>query len=278
MRYLILFFSNVIAFFLLGYFGWAVQGSVIYIWYTVYAAFFSNTNDNFLKVSLCFLPWLICHTILLIDNAYHMSYILISFSIIYFFIIRFISLKYRLNTKYRIIILTLLIPIFYVCNIRYISLVSLYLKNINVNKELLVNETYLGISDQLVLQKDKYYIFDCWNSSCKACFKKMPEFEKLQSQFNDTNIVFYTFNVPINEDNNSKVKNLLAKHYSLKNNLFSTNINALKGINTDNAYPFLFILHNNKIVNTFEGSLDYISNPLNISIEEKIKDCTSENN
>jgi hypothetical protein len=106
----------------------------------------------------------------------------------------------------------------------------------------------------------------------------MPEFEKLQSQFNDTNIIFYTFNVPINEDNNSKVRNLLAKHYSLKNNLFSTNNNALEGINTDNAYPFLFILHNNKIVNTFEGSLDYISNPLNISIEEKIKDCTSENN
>jgi thiol-disulfide isomerase/thioredoxin len=51
--------------------------------------------------------------------------------------------------------------------------------------------------------RGKTVVLDFWNTSCGICYKEFPYFEKMVNHFSkDTNIIFYTVNIPMSEDSN----------------------------------------------------------------------------
>ncbi len=266
-KYTILFIINVINYLLLGYFGWIAQ-STITLSSLIILALFINYEIKSYKLLVAFIPWLVYHIPFILDYYYNEFVFLISFSFPLF--ISVILLKQYINNfKLKLSIAVISLIIFYVISLKYQYMV--YTKNyyIDVNNRPKVDENSLGITGQLKFEKNTYYLFDCWVSSCGICFKNMPKFTLLQEKLRKENIKFYTFNIPIKGDDKKDIKLILSKYYHNSNNLFSTNKNALDVINKS-GYPFTMLIYNNEVVFNFSGVIDYLSSIFKVNLEDMV--------
>lgn len=99
--------------------------------------------------------------------------------------------------------------------------------------------------------KDTVIVVDCWTSSCGACFKQFPKFEKIMLEFKSTpNIKFIALNTLQREEIPSEVYKLVGDEYSSFNVGFISKKQAESiGVN---VYPTYLIIKNNQIL--YKGS------------------------
>lgn len=111
-----------------------------------------------------------------------------------------------------------------------------------------------GDLQKIYNQESKIVVIDFWNNTCAICFKKFPEFIKLQKRFQDIpNIEVIAMNV-FKEKNEiiegekllEKTKNQdLVNYYISKDSISVFNVS---------RYPKVVVIRNNRI--TFEGNLE----------------------
>lgn len=103
--------------------------------------------------------------------------------------------------------------------------------------------------------KNKIIVLDFWNTSCGVCFKKFPEFEKFSKNFeNESNIEFYSVNIPLERDKFSDVVNMVSKlNYDFKT-IYATSVSEAANNLDVQVYPTILIIKNNKI--KFSGYLN----------------------
>lgn len=102
---------------------------------------------------------------------------------------------------------------------------------------------------------DTIYVLDCWTSNCGICFKKFPDFDKIQSNYTKSKIQFYTLNLPLKRDSFDKLVSLLSNSYTKENCLFALSVNDIDRLNI-RAVPHYIIVKNNKIL--FNGNIDVL--------------------
>ncbi|MCX6187047.1 MAG: hypothetical protein NTU43_08640 [Bacteroidetes bacterium] len=191
-NYTILFIINAINYLLLGYFGWIVQSTITLSSLTI-SALFVNYDIKSYKLYVAFIPWLVYHLPFILNYFYNEFVFLISFSFPLF--VSTILLKHYINNfKIKLTIAFLSILIYYGISVKYQYMVYTKKYSIDENNRPKVDENSLGITGQLKFERNKYYLFDCWVSSCGICFKNMPEFMLLKEKLRKENIKFYTFN------------------------------------------------------------------------------------
>jgi len=103
--------------------------------------------------------------------------------------------------------------------------------------------------------KNKIVVLDFWNTSCGKCYAAFPEFSKqIKKWSRDSDIEFYTVNVPIKTDSLGQADNVLkTKGYSFKN---------LIAYNPDSTYKvFKVIAYPTTIVLDKEGKIVFRGNP-----------------
>jgi len=106
--------------------------------------------------------------------------------------------------------------------------------------------------------KNKIIVLDFWTTNCGICLETFPEVEKISNEFkNNTNVVFYTVNIPIRGDKIFKTKLLFKKQKVSLIPLFADNTSISDSLNF-NEYPHLIILQNGYI--KYNGRLNVNEN------------------
>ena len=118
------------------------------------------------------------------------------------------------------------------------------------------------VQDTIRLDK-KITILDFWNTACKPCFEKFPYFEKVSEKYDHPDIVFYSINVPLNNqvfEERIQVETKLGHSYTT---LYSEEMKKIQQELDFNAYPHLIIVQDSIIIysGTFvSGESIYIDN------------------
>ena len=98
---------------------------------------------------------------------------------------------------------------------------------------------------------DTTYVVDLWNSSCKVCIQKFPQFEDLAQDYkHKKDLVFMSLNMPLRRDKQFNVKSLV-KEYQFQS-VFSTNYNLGKLLNIRSLPKLMIVKNKDSIV--FKGS------------------------
>lgn len=110
-----------------------------------------------------------------------------------------------------------------------------------------------GELKRLDLIEDKIIVLDYWNSTCGACFKGFPKYEKIALLYkSNPKVEFYSLNIPIKRDTLGHTKKMIEKYNYKFSNLYakSDSLSKVMGIK---KYPHLVILKDGKI--RFNGAL-----------------------
>ncbi|QSS96203.1 TlpA family protein disulfide reductase [Psychroflexus sp. ALD_RP9] len=98
---------------------------------------------------------------------------------------------------------------------------------------------------------DTTYVVDLWNSACKVCIEKFPQFEALAQDYSHKkDLVFMSLNIPLKRDKQFNVKSLV-RQYQFQS-VFSKNYNLGKLLNIK-SFPKLMIVKNKDSI-VFKGS------------------------
>lgn len=88
---------------------------------------------------------------------------------------------------------------------------------------------------------NKIIVLDVWYSGCGICFKKFPEFQKLNNSYqSDSNIYFATLNIPLQEELDSFNSFELIKQYTF-NKLQATSTTDENKWGIERGYPTILI-------------------------------------
>lgn len=243
-----------------GYYGWSFQLSINTLLLIISFGLLKNTAIIY-KTQLLVMP-----LIYLILNLYNKNYhtLLIALTpFIYFSFNVMINKLYKTKMAYNMLGAFLISILSYYGSEKWLD----YRLNI-------VNSDFVGSDfpkfkyvDKLGFQSvnlnssnDTIYVLDCWTSNCGICFKKFPDFEKIQSNYTKSKIQFYTLNLPLKRDSFDKLVSLISKSYTKENCLFALSIKDIDRLNIK-AVPHYIIVKNNTIL--FNGNVDVL--PKNFS-------------
>lgn len=115
------------------------------------------------------------------------------------------------------------------------------------NKEIIC-KLYDNNNKILNLDKSKIYVLDFWTTSCGTCIEKFPNFNTLCVKYSkNKNIIFYSINVKLKNDDKLKTINFIQDKNYCFNNLFIDDLNDAKKLSVHD-FPTILIIKNNKIV------------------------------
>ena len=133
--------------------------------------------------------------------------------------------------------------------------------SIHQNFESHIEETFPKVSfydanDTIVkLSDDKVIVLDLWTTNCGLCFEKFPYFEEVYLKYeSNSNVEFYSVNIPIKRDKLEKTKELVNRlgyrfptiYSSEGNKIVSEKLNYY-------GYPQLLIIKRGKVY--YKGQL-----------------------
>ncbi len=116
--------------------------------------------------------------------------------------------------------------------------------------------TLLDINkEEVKLDTNKVVVLEFWNTACRVCIEKFPEFEKQYLAYkSNPNIQIYSINVPLKRDSIKNTISLIKRWNYKFPTLFAINDTEIKNYNI-NSYPHILIIKNNKI--TYSGRLEF---------------------
>ena len=140
-----------------------------------------------------------------------------------FFLIAIISGYYSKNNKYTFIIFPILFSLFMFFGYNdYLSFI-VGRNSTRVKKQPQIALFDSNLNEITLNEKDKIYVLDFWSTSCGVCIKKFPDFEKTVLKYkNNSNLVFYSVNIPVRKENIDDNITLTHNKYNYKfNKLFA---------------------------------------------------------
>lgn len=235
-----------------GALGWVFQFIVISVIYLHLGYFIkNNTSKNKVLFFLIFtIPFTLIYGIVLISQkSINLKVIPIFLAPIVFYLTGYFFQKKTKKELGAISLLIIILGFFFIIN--WINFVShKTITNIDKFPEIsIVNENL----EKFNFNSRKIKIIDVWSSSCSICIKKFPEFENLKIRYeNNTNIEFFSLNLPLKKDSLINIKNY-TKNYSFKK-LYATELDSWEQLNIKGVPIFLVLDKKNNLV--YKGSLN----------------------
>lgn len=238
---------------LLGAINWIVQFIGVGLLFYLFSYLLLKKERNFLKLIILCLPFILVYALGLFLNSIHIEE---AMHVIPILLVPFLSvlLAFFIKTKYVLITSILLVFFGFIFMENWVNYViynsdfeekyfptdKAYLKDIN--------------GDQFNFDSDKVYVVDLWNSSCRVCFEKFPEFEELSSQYKakTDDVEFITLNIPLQRDSAYDIKSYVSE-YEFKS-IFSQNpdLGRLIGVT---KYPTVLIIDQSQTI-VYAGSIN----------------------
>lgn len=104
-----------------------------------------------------------------------------------------------------------------------------------------------------LVQKDKYYIVDFWETSCLYCYKEFPFIDSISKSADKLRYEIITLNIPIRKESKEDNYNALNKfHYSFKK-LYAENISTADSFGVS-GYPTTIVIKNQQVI--FRGDFE----------------------
>lgn len=107
-----------------------------------------------------------------------------------------------------------------------------------------LNISMLDSNQSFKIEEGSAYVIDLWTTSCRTCIEDFPKFENLKSNYKDSNIKFYTLNLPMPNDKIDKVIKYTDK-YDFGKLIGDDRKLAEKGFGI-NKYPNYVVVNRNK--------------------------------
>jgi thiol-disulfide isomerase/thioredoxin len=201
--------------------------------------------DAFKSILLLTAPILIIFLILIIIYGQY------SRTILYIIFIPVSSLLayFLAKFKHNIIILFSLV-LFWVVGFVLFQNVMILIENKNAETNLrFPNVNFVDENKSHVdLNKNKIIILDFWSTSCSICFTKFPDLESTYLKYKkNPNVIIYTVNVPLRNDNFNRTTKILNKLGYTFPKIYATSAKEVEDSLKINTFPHLLILKNGRI-------------------------------
>lgn len=123
--------------------------------------------------------------------------------------------------------------------------------------------------ENVKLDTNKVIVLEFWNTACKICFEKFPEFEKQYLNYkSNPNILIYSVNVPLKRDSLKNTISLIKRLDYKFPTLFAINQKEIDSYNIY-SYPHILIIKNNEI--RFSGRLEFENKILIYNFKNEIE-------
>lgn len=236
---------------LLGAISWVVQFVGIGLMFYIFSLIIIKEERNFKKLIILCLPFFIIYGLGLFLNSMHIEEVM---HVIPILLVPFLSafLALIIKAKYALITSILLVFFGFIFMENWLNYVfhnsdfkekyfptdKAYLKDIN--------------GDQFNFDSDKVYVVDLWNSSCRVCIEKFPEFEKLSTEYKSDHLELISLNIPLKRDDQYDIK-AYVKDYNFKS-VFSENYDLGRLIDVT-RYPTFLIIDDSGLI-VYAGSIN----------------------
>lgn len=252
-KLLILSILGVVVSILLGAINWTVQFIGVGLLFYLFSYLLLKNERNFLKLFILCLPFIFVYALGLFLNSMHFNDALHVIPILLIPLLS-IALAYFIKSRYVIITSILIIFLGFIFMENWLNF-AFY--NSEFNKIDFPTEKALlkDMNDQPYdLDHRKIYVADLWNSSCRICFEKFPEFEKLSLQYKakTDDVEFITLNIPLQRDLAYDIKSYVSE-YKFKS-IFSQNPD-LGRLMDVTKYPTVLIIDRSQTV-VYAGSIN----------------------
>ncbi|MGO1752556.1 MAG: TlpA family protein disulfide reductase [Psychroflexus sp.] len=238
---------------LLGAISWVVQFIGVGLLFYLFSYLLLKKERNFLKLIILCLPFILVYALGLFLNSIHFNDALHVIPILLVPLLS-IALAYFIKSRYIIVTSILIIFLGFIFMENWLNF-AFY--NSEFNKiDFPTEKAFLkDMKDQPYdFDHRKTYVVDLWNSSCRVCFEKFPEFEELSSQYKakTDDVEFITLNIPLQRDSAYDIKSYVSE-YEFKS-IFSQNpdLGRLIGVT---KYPTVLIIDQSQTI-VYAGSIN----------------------